>query len=301
MPAPSPSLARRLALPLGLSLLLHALVVAVAFLLPAAGPAPGESAIRTRGIPLCISVRLDGPGQRPRGPARTEPTKAPTDLDNAKLVFPSKAVSVHVESPVLPGPAASAGPGDGAGGQPGTAQAPAGPPSRGLLAVGGTARRIVYLVDRSISMGPTGALDAARAEVLASLRELPADARFQVIAYNMLAEPLMPGDLVPAEPARIDEAARRLAALRPEGGTHHVRALRRALLLLPTPEIIFLVTDAGDLTPADVRSLTYLNRDRRAAIHVIELGPSAADGTQSPLADLAAANAGNYRRVRPIP
>jgi len=49
------------------------------------------------------------------------------------------------------------------------------------------------VIDRSISMATSGALSRAKRELVASLRALPADARFQVIVYSHFAQPLLPG------------------------------------------------------------------------------------------------------------
>ena len=87
----------------------------------------------------------------------------------------------------------------------------------GTLAVPGSARRIVYLVDRSMSMGPSGALATALQEVAASLKSLPPNVLFQVIPYNRLAEPLeLDGQrgLAPADPSTVQNAIEQLAAIR---------------------------------------------------------------------------------------
>jgi hypothetical protein len=168
-------------------------------------------------------------------------------------------------------------------------------PSR-LFAVPGAARRVVYVIDRSMSMGLSDTLKLACREVVASLRNLPAGASFQVFPYNEYNEPLLPGDLLPAEPATVGQAVRKLGELTASGSTHHARALRRALLL--RPDVLFLVTDADDLTPADVQAVTRLNQGR-TALHVVELSARLDAPSDHPLALLAAGNGGTYRRVRP--
>ena len=300
----SPSLVRRLALPLALSLLVHALAIGLPLLVPATGPAARTAVAR----PGSFSVRLalvDAPLEP--SPGVTEDEWAPNDL--RPEVEPSGAAAeVKVAVDPVRAPLAEPGnhegrPGRGEGGsQAGPRGSTPGPRAGGLLSVPGTARRIVYLIDRSISMGPGGALDRARREVLSSLHDLPEGARFQIIAYNLVPQPLMVGgELVPAGPAAIEEAERRLTALGASGGTSHVRALKRALLLQPAPDLIFLVTDADEMTAADIRAITLLNRSRRAAIHVVELASAVADGSESLLAQLAGSNGGSHRRVRPAP
>jgi hypothetical protein len=291
MPRPSPSPVRRLALPLGLSVLLHGLGIGLALLLPAALPSSDHpTAVASAGF----SVRV------------TFPRHTNNDLlipDDEDPVIQVREHPVKIDAPPgAPGatPLISGAGNASAGPSPPTQVAQPASAGRGLLKVPGTARRIVYLIDRSISMGPSGALDAARQEVLASLRALPADARFQVIAYNRFTENLLPGDLVPADAVMIGTATRRLADLEASGGTNHAQALRRALYLNPTPDLIFLVTDADELSPADARAITRLNHGR-AVIHVVELSSSGADGADSLMANLAASNGGSHRRVRPIP
>src|SRR5205823_2337632 len=95
---------------------------------------------------------------------------------------------------------------------------------------------VVYVIDRSASMGLHGTLETAKRELLASLGHLPSTARFQVIFYNRQAEPLRIGgrsDLLPASRENKDAAAALLLSLRAEGGTEHARALQRALALQP--------------------------------------------------------------------
>src|SRR5205823_10378047 len=77
-----------------------------------------------------------------------------------------------------------------------------------LLPVPPSARSVVYLLDRSSSMGESHALARARRELLASLRQLPPTARFQVIPYNKQAEPLWVGGrggLLPADADTVRE------------------------------------------------------------------------------------------------
>jgi hypothetical protein len=162
----------------------------------------------------------------------------------------------------------------------------------------GQARSIVYVIDRSMSMGWRGALDAARRELLASLDRLPAHVRFQVIVYNRTAELLAPGsDLVEATAEMKRHTAARIEALCAEGGTSHLPALRRAIGL--APEVIYFLTDADDLNPRDQQAVTQLNRGR-CAIHVIELNTSNRDRPGMPLQELARTNRGIYRSISAV-
>jgi hypothetical protein len=129
------------------------------------------------------------------------------------------------------------------------------------------------------------------------LRKLPPAARFQVIAYNRRAEPLLagrPSGLLPADPATVEEVARLVAGLDASGGTDHAGAVRRGLLL--RPDVLFLVTDAAELAAQEVQALTRLNQGR-TAVHVVELGRGRAGEPAAALRRLAAGNGGTYRRV----
>ena len=165
-----------------------------------------------------------------------------------------------------------------------------------IFQVEGIGKSVVYVIDRSVSMGPF--LKAAKRELLASLEQLPEEVRFQVILYNRHAEPLrLRGrtDLAPATAANKRETARLLESLPAAGSTDHLAGLRRALAL--RPEVSFFVTDADDLTAQQIAAVTQLNRSR-TAIHTIELSRSSrGPHPDGPLALLARHNRGTYRRV----
>ncbi len=114
-----------------------------------------------------------------------------------------------------------------------------------IFPVPAAARSVVYVIDRSGSMGQRGRLTLARRELEASLHSLPESTQFQIIAYNRQAEPLRlsgKSSLVPATPDNIQQAARLLDAMEPEGGTEHLPALQQAIRL--RPDVIFFLTDA---------------------------------------------------------
>jgi hypothetical protein len=155
---------------------------------------------------------------------------------------------------------------------------------------------IVYVIDRSASMGLHGALETAKRELLSSLEYLPATARFQVIAYNRQAEPLRVGgrsELVPASRENKSAVTAQLLAIRAEGSTEHLRALQRALAL--QPDIIFFLTDADDLRSEQVQALTTQNHGR-CVIHALQLAATPGSSEESHRR-LAQNNRGVYRRV----
>lgn len=271
MITPRPSLARRLWLPLGASLALHALLPAAFFLAPNRGPdAPDRPA------PPALSLAMDFGAPKAR-PAPGPSAGLPDD------VFPELGHWDH-------GTAVVYAPGDGGGGggpaKAASGEKPAGP--RPALD-SGRARRVAYVIDRSISMGTSDALARARREVAASLRALPPDARFRAFAYNRHLAPLSP-DWLAADDAGLARAEGWLAGLTASGPTDHAAALRAALLA--KPDVLFWVTDAGDLADRDVDALVRLAAG--TAVHVVELAGGRDAG---PAARLAAATGGVARRL----
>lgn len=158
-------------------------------------------------------------------------------------------------------------------------------------------RTFVYVIDRSSSMGPSGGLRAAREQLLNSLQQLPSSARFQVIVYNRVAEPLLPDhpSLLETTPENLQRVAERLSGLLAEGGTDHLPALRRALAL--RPDVIFFLTDADDLTNDLLRAVARLNPGRHTIIHAIELNCLNRERADMPMHVLARENGGMYRGV----
>ncbi len=165
-----------------------------------------------------------------------------------------------------------------------------------IFQVGRPARSVVYVIDRSSSMGG-GLLAGAVRELHACLKRLPAQTQFQVVVYHDQAETLLPiRGLVAASAENVARAELALEQLRPEGGTNHLRALQTALSL--GAEVIYFLTDADDLSDEDRREITQLNRGR-SIIHTIELNVANRDHVNMPLQVLARENRGRYQAVLP--
>lgn len=157
------------------------------------------------------------------------------------------------------------------------------------------ARTVVFVIDRSASMGQFGRLDRAREQLAQCLRGLPATARFQVIAYHRQPEPIVIAGqrgLLPVTPTNVEAAVAALDRLIPEGGTDHVAAIRAAMAL--QPEVIYFLTDDDDLTADHVRELTRLNRGR-SCIHTLCFVAPVGD---SALPILAKQNRGTFKVFR---
>ena len=298
-----------------LSLLLHAGVVIPVFLHCSAGDAGAGQGllIDTRVVALDHDVNLkldDEPMRQPQSAPKSEPTPR-VSIPLTVAIVPLTASQEHVTPAVLRLVVAQsetrqgfseqqedppvrrngtglgkAGRGNGSGGT-----------TTSFFGIATEGQKIVYVIDRSASMGLNGSFETAKRELLRSLASLPVSVRFQIIAYNRDAEPLLIGgkaELVDATPENKANAADLLKECYAEGGTDHVRALRRALLLLP--DNIFLLTDADDLKAEQVRDLTVRNHDQ-SAIHAIELSNGRARRGDQALHALAEQNRGIYRRV----
>jgi hypothetical protein len=283
----APGAWNRVALPLALSLGGHAVLVAVCLWAPLCGPPERQARAEGQGSGGPFTLQFVQVREGPREPLESDGGWDDVSVGRAPVLDPPKG-GAHGDTP--PAPASKDGPRGGAPGGPGG--------GAGLLAAGAQARRVVYLIDCSVSMGPSGAFERARAEVLASLRSLPPEARFQVVAYTRTARPLVgrPLELLPATPDVIDQVAEALQGCHPTGLTDHVLAVRTALAY--RPDLLFLLTDADDLRPAAARELHWLPTDS-TTVHVIELAGGAGLEGQGPLALFAARTGGHYRRVRP--
>jgi hypothetical protein len=240
--------------------------------------------------------------------SRPAPAKAIAPLLAAPLKVPQVSASPARRQAAASRPALPANSGAAEEQEPMHASLPAGGTGAGsgkgndlgttsFFQIGTQARRVVYVIDHSASMGLNASFARAKRELLASLERLPADAYFQVIVYNRSSELLSLGSgssLAAASPESKRRAADTLERLQPEGGTDYIPALKRALAL--QPDVIFFLTDGDDLRLDQIQAITQINRGR-AVIHTVELsGPRSAQGA-SRLEVLARANQGRYRFV----
>lgn len=287
-----------------LSVLVHGLVVVACML------SPGRARHAGAGLFVEQRVKDDGPILGlflADQPAPAEPSLLATSptahSENERPPPAAPAVIPELEGPPPPvsRPRESGPPTAVASGL--TRASSASPPgsagvSNAFFEIPARGQSVVFVLDRSASMGQSRAFGVARRELLAGLDRLPATTRFQVIVYNRIAEVLRiagQADLVPATPENRREAARLLHGLTTEGGTEHLPALQRALVL--QADVIYFLTDAHDLKAEHARMVTRLNRGR-SVIHAVVLGREQADST---LRVLAKENRGEYRAVTGAP
>ncbi len=288
---------RTVALPLALSLLVHGLLLLVLWFWPIRKGSPTLTIQSTRiALDTCV---LDSPAST---------LLAEQDLP-PDLIGPSKDITFapRLEGPTPPLAAKHAAPVPGSGSSVSSGKEKGKPiggeklnnPSSGrgsLFPVPTSAGSVVFVLDRSVSMGIDRKLEFARQELIASLRKLPPAVRFQVIDYNEYAELLVidgQRDLLPAEPTNVAKAITHLESLAATGKTNHLGALCRGIEL--RPDVLFFLTDADDLRAEEIASIT--KRNQHTIVHTIELTRRRSAAPDGPLAELARANHGTYRRV----
>jgi hypothetical protein len=304
-----------------LSCLLHALLVFLLAALvrtPAAGVIP--EADRSAGIVLAQAsgqhTRFHSEADQQQTAQQAASSAATSSRDQlaAESALPSASQMPVDVGQMLPDRDSLAGVGTGeawATMLPSAGQLTGGPgPSRSigkgnntyLFGLEGQGSLFVYVFDRSDSMnGFQGRpLAAAKAELIQSIRMLASTQQFQVIFYNhdvtvFNPNPSLAPRLMFADDGTKDLAEQFIRALPATGGTEHIEALRRALLL--GPDVIFFLTDAEDpqLTARQLEQLRRLNRG--SVIHAIEFGTGPPSGGDNFLMRLARQNNGQHTYV----
>ncbi len=192
-------------------------------------------------------------------------------------------------------PGSGTGGGGGAGGGSGGGAGHGIGPGTQFFGARDHAHSFAYVIDCSGSMGRS--LDVAKREMLASINQLPPDAYFAVVFYNLQARMLRDlegkrGLMAATAPSKAGVEAQ-LATIAPDGGTDHMTALRAALKL--KPEVIFFLTDADLMNNRDVNEI--LAEAGSTRIQAIEFGRGTALGQRTPLDRLATTTGGTYRYI----
>ncbi len=136
-------------------------------------------------------------------------------------------------------------------------------------------KRFVFVLDASGSMYEHGAIQVAKAELLASIAEIEDEQEFQIMFYNDQILPMptagQRNSMFRGSEANRNLAAQHIRSVQPAGGTEHKRALLEALKL--RPDVIFFLTDAGEpwVDAGDLAEIRKRNSGR-ARICVVEFG-----------------------------
>jgi len=239
-------------------------------------------------------------GTKPKGATRD----AVADTLLAEILASSQPKPSETLQRALPGPQTtgqglipgSGGGGGGDGGSSGGAGHGIGPGTQ-FFGARDHARSFAYVIDCSGSMATRNSLEIAKREMLSSINQLPPDAQFAVIFYNlqarMLSNPLGQRGLMGATVTNKARVQTQLETIAPLGGTDHMLALRQALKL--KTEVIFFLTDADLMTNGDVNDI--LAEVGSTRIQAVEFGRGTELGQRSPLGRLATTTGGSYRYI----
>jgi len=173
-----------------------------------------------------------------------------------------------------------------------------------IFGVAGRGSKIIYVFDRSASMGDYGGrpLAMVKQQLVRSLSHLSETTRFQMIFYN--ERPTVFNPDAPNQPRMMygDQQSKRLAenfidSISAAGGTQHWDALRMAINM--RPDAIFFLTDgtAEPLTAAQLQKIQLECDEAGISINVIEFGSGAQRSKPSFLRRLATNNGGQYGYV----
>jgi hypothetical protein len=264
-------------------------------------PSPGEGGGGAGEIGGTSSVPFVPPadGTKPQGATR-DPV---ADTLLAEILPSAEPRPSETLERALPGPQTVGQgliPGSGSGGGGGVGGGSAAGAGRGIgpgtqfFGARDHAHSFAYVIDCSGSMSSYNSLDMAKREMLASINQLPPDAQFAAIFYNlqalMLTDPQGQKGFMAATVTNKARVQTQLERIPPFGGTDHMRALREALKL--KPEVIFFLTDAADMSNSEVNEiLTEVGSTR---IQAVEFGQGTALGQRTPLGRLATTTGGTY-------
>jgi hypothetical protein len=169
-----------------------------------------------------------------------------------------------------------------------------------FFGVEGTGASFVYVVDRSDSMNvyDAGPLSAAKREIRKSIDSFQEHHQFQIVFYNDSLSPLTQDKrMLFATDADKARAQSFVSAMRGDGGTEHMAALKLGLTF--APEVLFFLTDAEH---PSLNSEQLADLQRRAergltTIHAIQFNVGPAVGTGGWIRRLAEMNRGTYKYI----
>jgi hypothetical protein len=169
-----------------------------------------------------------------------------------------------------------------------------------VFGVQGEGSSFLFVFDRSSSMGGFEGrpLASAKRELIASLENLEAVHRFQIIFYNQEPHLMQLGGqqgMVFADDGGKKMAADFVGRIVASGGTRHMEALTMALNL--RPDAIFFLTDADEPQLSDGEMAKVRRLNHGTSINAIEFGAGAPSGNTNFLKRLARENGGNYGYV----
>jgi beta-lactamase regulating signal transducer with metallopeptidase domain len=171
-------------------------------------------------------------------------------------------------------------------------------PSAATAAPQDNGSKFVYVLDRSLNMkgAEHSPLEAAQAELIASLDSLEETHQFRIVFYNETPKAFNPsgqqGELALATEQNKLRARRFVESITPLGQAEHESALK--LAIRTQPDVVFFLTAASD-SPLSDRQLYEIQRQAAGIqINTIEFGDGPKQGGDNFLNKLARQNGGQY-------
>jgi hypothetical protein len=220
----------------------------------------------------------------------TDATSEVIETTQAILTADSSAVSLipssNAQATSLTG-SGSSGMGVGMGGSGGGGTS--------FFGISSSGSRFCYIVDRSGSMDSGGRLEAAKAELISSLKKLPDFVKFYVVFYSSnIYIPASQKGWNTARRGTINRMAKEIRLVTASGGTVPMPAFRDAFELTPPPDSIFFLTD-GQISGFSMEALQNLiPANNQVVINTIAFGNAA---SQKLLQEIAQSTGGEYRFV----
>jgi hypothetical protein len=276
-----------------ISILVHLFIFLFSYSSPGKGSAPPKGAVTT--IEFAI-LEEESFTPLPEGERMTQSESNRTDAQSeliettqAKLEADSSATSLipSAESRVtsLTG-SSSSGMGVGMGGSGGGGTSFFGIASQGS--------RFCYIVDRSGSM-MGDRLNAAKAELISSLKKLPDFVKFYVLFYNDdVTQPSTQQGWNTARRSTIKRISNEIKSIKASLGTKPLPAFENAFALSPPPDIVFFLTD-GKISGLSVEALrSIMPTNKTIVINTIAFGN---ETSKTLLQDIANDTGGQYTFV----
>jgi len=164
----------------------------------------------------------------------------------------------------------------------------------GIFKIDPHIKSVVFVMDRSASMGWGQALERVKAELAYGLQELKPDQSFGVIFFDHTEETLEPNfRLLPATTNNVERTKTWMESVHPRGGTMPAEAMKMAIDA--GPQLVVLLSD-GEFDPFSVSMITQHNqnrRDKKCRIDCVGLSDIIVT-----LSDIAKQNGGSYRMAR---
>jgi hypothetical protein len=151
-----------------------------------------------------------------------------------------------------------------------------------------------FVIDQSLSMARDGKTARAQSEVLKMLEMAGPENTFYVLLFHSGGYEGMPGlGPVPATPENIRAMSSWLFSAGHRFGSDPSKGMRRALHMVPAPNVVWLISGGG-FSRGAVQSIREANQGVNAQINIIDLNNSE---SQTAMRQVADENGGTFRFI----